>query len=173
MYIDEFQDYAEDSPVLETLFTQSRKYNLGMVCAHQSLSQLPPKLRATMATNCAIKFAGGVSAEDRADFARQMDVEPNFLTTTRRSVFAAWFRDIGAMHYPVEFGRLESEPEILPLPVIQNAMRLRYGPKSRPPETTTHSPSPLRDTPKSPSIEPSEGKGRAGKSDQVDEKSEW
>lgn len=134
MYIDEFQDYAEDSPILEMLFTQSRKYNLGMVCAHQSLSQLPPKLRATMATNCAIKFAGGVSSQDRSDFARQMDVDEDFISRSKRGLFAAWFRDLGTAYYPVEFGRLEKQPEIAELSVIRDTMRKRYGPLPKEPK---------------------------------------
>jgi len=126
LYVDEFGDYASDE--LEPFFTQARKYNLAMTCAHQSLAQLPEKLRAIMATNTAIKMVGGVSAEDRGNLARQMDCEPEFIAKAKRGTFAAWFRDLGTYYYPVKFGKLEALPEITPLSTIRDTMRKKYGP---------------------------------------------
>jgi hypothetical protein len=152
LYVDEFADYASDD--LETIFTQSRKYNLAMTCAFQSLAQLPDRLKAIMASNTSIKFAGGVSAEDRNNLARQMDCEPEFIGKARRGTFAAWFRDIGTVYYPVEFGRLEKLPEITNLSAIREDMRKKYGalPHSpTPPEAVNK---PILDTPE---------QGRGGK----------
>ncbi len=47
-YIDEFGDYAEDSPVLLDLFNQSRKYELGVIVAHQQFEQIPMGLQAAL-----------------------------------------------------------------------------------------------------------------------------
>ena len=130
LFVDEFADYASDE--LETIFTQSRKYNLAMTCAFQSLAQLPDRLRAIMATNTSIKLAGGVSAEDRGNLARQMDCEPEFIAQAKRGTFAAWFRDMGVTYFPVEFGRLEKLPELSRLADIHADMRRRYSPTPPP-----------------------------------------
>lgn len=137
VYVDEFQDYAEDSPIIAGAFEQGRKYGLAMTVAHQSLSQLPDKLQASLMSNCAIRLAGGVSADDRARIAKQMDVEPEFVSRTSKGNFAAWFRDMGTYYYPVEFGQLKMVSEIAPLSTIQDRMRKLYGPtKPRPDQQT-------------------------------------
>lgn len=161
LYLDEFQDYAEDSPILFNLFEQSRKYGLGMVCAHQYLDQLPPKLRASMAANTAIKFAGGVSVGDARSLAPQMRTTADFMASLPRGTFAAHFQGQEAVAYPVEFGRMEKLPQLERLADIQARMREKYGPKSRPDET--HFPSPP-DTPPPPinpanATSPEEGRG--------------
>lgn len=140
MYLDEFQDYAEDSSIMQALFTQSRKYNLGMVCAHQSLSQLPDGLKASMATNCAIKLVGGASAEDRNAFAKQMDIDQAYVGRGKKGTFTAWFRDQGVHDYTVEFGRLERQPEIGNISLIRERMREKYGPLPEEQKPTTNAP---------------------------------
>ena len=62
LYIDEAADYFDDN--IDTLLIQARKYKLGVTLAHQFLDQLTPALRASMMTNPAIRFAGGVSQKD-------------------------------------------------------------------------------------------------------------
>lgn len=125
LYVDEFSDYASDD--LETIFSQARKYNLAMTVAFQSLAQLPERLKAVMLSNTSIKFAGGVSAEDRGNLARQMDCEPDFIAKAKRGNFVAWFRDMGVTYFPVEFGRLEKLPELEHLTRIHHRMTVTYG----------------------------------------------
>ena len=46
------------------ILSQARKYNIGLIAAHQFLGQLDLKLQEAMSANTSIKFAGGVSAQD-------------------------------------------------------------------------------------------------------------
>lgn len=133
---DEFQDYAEDSQVLFNILSQSAKYGLELIAAHQMLgsAQLPDGLRGQLATNAGIKLAGGVSAEDRANMARQMDCEPEFIAAAKKGTFAAKIGDDKPIHFPVPFGRLEALPEIDTLPAIRSRMRKLYSAPPRPAE---------------------------------------
>lgn len=127
LYIDEFQDYAEDSHVLFNMFEQSRKYGLGLIVAHQFLGQLPMKLAASISANTAIKFASGVSSNDVKVLAGQMRTEPYNIERLPKGTFMAWFKDLGAMSWPVELGRMEKMPPRNDLKSIQALMRDRYG----------------------------------------------
>jgi hypothetical protein len=64
---------------LETLLSQARKYNVGVLFAHQHLDQLTPALRASVAANTSIKLAGGVSDKDARALASDMRTTPDFL----------------------------------------------------------------------------------------------
>lgn len=127
LYIDEFQDYAEDSHVLFTLFEQARKYELGLIVAHQYLGQMPNQLQQSVAANTAIKFAGKVSSEDARKLGNQMRVRPEFIDGMPNAAFAADFRGIGPAAYGVEFGKLEQTPELTSLSSIRDFMRQLYG----------------------------------------------
>lgn len=168
MYIDEYADYASEDPIMLDLFRQTRKFELGMIVAHQTLSDLPTKLRDVMLGTTAIKMCGGVSAADVGVLAKQMRVDTSYLDRVKRGTFAAHFRDIGFREYPVEFGRLEKVPPLQNLKQIQAEMRELYGPKSRQPETPSRSPSPEPVSPKNPESGP-QNRGREGKSFMTDE----
>lgn len=152
LYIDEFQDYAEDSHVLFNLFEQARKYNLGLIIAHQYLGQLPTQLQQSISANTAIKFARGVSADDARVLAKQMNVTPEFIQNQSVGDFASYLKDMGTTSYHVEFGKLERMPEINKISDIHENMRKRYGVKEvikTPPVT----PPP---EPETPELEPEE-----------------
>lgn len=143
LYIDEFQDYAEDSHVLFNLFEQARKYNLGLIIAHQYLGQLPTQLQQSISANTAIKFARGVSADDARVLAKQMNVTPEFIQNQNVGDFASYLKDMGTTSYHVEFGKLEKMPEINKISDIHEDMRKRYGVKEvikTPPVTPTPEP---------------------------------
>lgn len=138
MYIDEFQDYAEDSHVLFNLFEQARKYELGLIVAHQYLGQLPPQLLQSLSANTAIKFASKVSAQDARTLAAQMQTTPDFIEYQSPGSFAAYIRGIGTLAYSVELGRMERMPKISELSAIRENMRRAYGlpsPTQRPKKT--------------------------------------
>ena len=137
LYIDEFQDYAEDSHVLFNLFEQERKYELGIIAAHQYIGQLTPQLQQSIAANTAIKLAGGVSAQDSRIMAAQMHTTSDEINNVPKGSFAAYYRDIGTVPYYVDFGRLEKTPEITSLVDIQKDMRVLYGVQEKPPKTVT------------------------------------
>lgn len=136
LYIDEAQDYAEDSHVLFNMFEQGRKYGLGLIWSHQYLDQLPMKLRSSISANTAIKFAGGVSASDAKTLAGQMRVDPDMIDRQEKGTFFASFRGLGSTAWPVQLGRLENLKRATPeeLQAIYGRMMQRYGapPQDRP-----------------------------------------
>ena len=116
LIIDEAAEYVDDN--INALLEQARKYNLGVVLAHQQLEQLDSALRASIAANTSIKFAGGVSDRDARALAPDMGTTPEFIKSLRktkdRSSFACCVRNYteGALSYPVSFGLLEREPRM-------------------------------------------------------------
>jgi hypothetical protein len=149
LYIDEFQDYAEESKVFFSLFDQARKYNLGIIAVHQYLGQLPPKLQQSMATNTSIKFAGGVSPEDSAKLASQMRTTKEFIDGQPQLHFAAYMKGVGTATYPVEFQKLEKLPILEELESIQARMRALYGEEAISEESETEPEAPEEETEKS------------------------
>jgi hypothetical protein len=118
LIIDEAAEYFDDS--LETLLNQVRKFNLGIVFAHQYVDQLSPSLRASVAANTSIKMAGGVSDRDARALCADMRTSPDFLTRQRKdrtypprwTQFACHVRNVTdqALSLEVPFGTLESAP---------------------------------------------------------------
>jgi hypothetical protein len=141
LYIDEFADYAEDSSILLDCFSQGRKYELGMIVAHQNLGQLTPKLADTMSSSTAIKFAGGVSAEDSRKLASQMRTDYHLIDAQSKGTFLGYFKDIGVLPWKVQLGFIDTVPVITDLHSVQADMRARYGAKRR---TTSLDPEPPR-----------------------------
>ena len=140
LYIDEFADYAEDSQVLFNLFEQARKYELGMVVCHQYLGQLPQQLARSMSANTAIKFAGGVSAEDARALASQMQTKPEAIQAEEQFSFHAWFKGQRATSWKIKPGRLEALPQHSErdLDQFRDQMRMMYGSR----RGTVHRPPP-------------------------------
>src|SRR5262249_54151859 len=64
LYIDEFQNFANDAESLEKILSEARKYNLGLVLAHQFTSQLPPKLADAIIANAYSKIIFRVGVDD-------------------------------------------------------------------------------------------------------------
>lgn len=127
LYIDEFADYAEDSDFMLDCFSQGRKYELGMIVAHQNLSQLPEKLKAQMSSSTAIKFAGGVSAEDLRTLASQMRTITHEIDRQPKGTFLAYFKDIGTLKWPVKFGFIQSKPELHSIEEVHERMKELFG----------------------------------------------
>lgn len=128
-YIDEFQDYAEDSHVLFNLFEQARKYELGLIIAHQYLGQLPAQLQQSLSANTAIKFAGGVSADDARKLAGQMKTTPEYISNQAKGTFASWVKECGTIAFGVELGRSAKTPDVSSLSAIRDTMRKRFAEK--------------------------------------------
>lgn len=120
LVIDEASEYFDDS--LETLLNQARKFNLGIVFAHQYLDQLDPKLRASVAANTSIKMAGGLSDRDARALSPDMRTSPEFLNSQRKhngrppqwSEFACYIRNhtASAVSLRVPFFSVENAPTI-------------------------------------------------------------
>lgn len=128
-YIDEFGDYAEDSPVLFNLFEQARKYELGMIVCYQYLYRVPEQLRRSISANTAIKFAGGTSAEDNAILAKQMHTTVEAIEGQPELSFQAWIKGFGSMTWRVPYLRMENSPahDEVTLEAFREKMRAEYG----------------------------------------------
>lgn len=75
LYVDEAQDYFDET--IKSLLTQGRKFNFGLILAHQNLAQLRPRLRAVIMGNTTIKVVGGVSDSDARALALDMRTTTN------------------------------------------------------------------------------------------------
>jgi hypothetical protein len=64
LFIDEAADYFDEN--IEVLLSQARKFNVGIIVAHQHMDQLTTELRSSLAANTSIKMAGGVWASTNA-----------------------------------------------------------------------------------------------------------
>ena len=116
LIIDEAADYFDAT--LERLLAQARKFNLGVLFAHQHMDQLSPALRAAVAANTSIKMAGGVSNQDARLLAPDMRTSADFIGATRKRAksteFACYVRNLtdGAVRITVPFGTLEDAPQM-------------------------------------------------------------
>lgn len=112
VYVDEAQDYFDRN--IGLILAQARKYNVGMVLAHQYLGQLEPKLQEAFAANTAIKFAGGVSAKDARALAPMLYCQPELIEAQPKGSFAAQVRGQtkGAVPLSLPFGHMEAMPRM-------------------------------------------------------------
>jgi DNA helicase HerA-like ATPase len=116
LFIDEAAEYFDDN--IETLLSQARKFNLGVVIAHQHLDQLSTGLRSSVAANTSIKLAGGVSDKDARALAPDMRTTAEFITSmqkhSRSTEFASYVRNYtaNAVRLTIPFGALESAPKM-------------------------------------------------------------
>ncbi|MBR0960895.1 ATP-binding protein [Bradyrhizobium japonicum] len=93
VYIDECQDYLSTDSNFTMILEQARKQNVGMIVAHQYLSQLSQNTLDSLYANTSIKFAGGVSDKDAYALARNMRCEPSFIAEQGKGSFAAYVRN--------------------------------------------------------------------------------
>lgn len=116
VYVDEAQEYFDEG--VETILQQARKYRVSFVCAHQSLDQASPRLRAALFANTSFKCAGGVSAKDARALADELHTSADFIGSMKRrggrTEFAAWIKHWtpGAIRLSVPLGFLERQPTI-------------------------------------------------------------
>jgi hypothetical protein len=116
LIVDEAAEYFDDN--LETLLSQARKFNLGVVFAHQHLDQLTPSLRASVAANTSIKLAGGVSDKDARALAADMRTTTDFIASmqkkSRSTEFACYVRNQtgSALRLEIPFGAPEKAPQL-------------------------------------------------------------
>lgn len=113
LYIDEAADYFDGN--IDTLLIQARKFKLGVTLAHQFLDQLTPSLRASIMTNPAVRFAGGVSQKDANALDSDMRTTAGFLMGMHKSrgetEFACYVRNVtrSAVQLKIPLGTAERE----------------------------------------------------------------
>lgn len=129
VYIDEAADYFDRN--IGIILSQARKYNVGMVLAHQYLGQLDPKLQESFAANTGIKFAGGVSNRDSRALAPMLGCEPGLIEAQPKFSFAASIRGVTKGALPLQFppGHLEAMERMnaAESAAVKDAMRARYA----------------------------------------------
>lgn len=105
LYMDEAHEYLDDTTT--TLLEQARKYEIGLVLAHQNISeQLTAPLRNALSAGTAIKFAGKI-----LDMNEAKQVTATMRTTVERMealpqfYFLAYLAGIGTFDYRVDEDR--------------------------------------------------------------------
>lgn len=108
VYVDEAADYFDRN--IGIILSQARKYNVGMVLAHQYLGQLDAKLQEAFSANTSIKLAGGVSNKDARALAPMMYCQPDLIETQPKGSFATFIRGTTASALPLKFpfGHMEA-----------------------------------------------------------------
>ncbi len=77
--IDEFQNVA-DLEFIQTILSESRKYGVHLVLAHQYLKQLDQELIDAVLGNTAVKIIFKLSSDDAHKFAKILNLEPSIFT---------------------------------------------------------------------------------------------
>lgn len=114
--IDEAADYFDDN--IEELLSQARKYNVGVLIAHQNLAQMSSNLLSSVLSNTTIKMAGGVSNADARKLAPDMKTKPEFIEGMTKSGTGTAFavhvknRTATALRLEVPFLSLERAPSM-------------------------------------------------------------
>jgi hypothetical protein len=123
VYVDEAADYFDHN--IGIILSQARKYNVGMILAHQYLGQLEPRLQEAFAANTSIKFVGGVSAKDARAMAQALYCDASLIEGQPKGSFAAHIRGVSKRACSVRFpfGHME-EMEVMPHEERMNLQRL-------------------------------------------------
>jgi Type IV secretion-system coupling protein DNA-binding domain len=114
LIVDEASEYFDDN--IQMLLEQARKFNVGIVLAHQHLDQLSTGLKSAIAANTAIKLAGGVNDRDARALASDMRTSPDFIASMQKhpksTEFACYVRNATAqaLRLTIPFGALEAAP---------------------------------------------------------------
>lgn len=129
VYIDEAQDYFDRN--IGIILSQTRKYNVGMVLAHQFLGQLSSSLQEAIFANTSIKFAGGVSSKDARTLAADFHAEPSSIESQAKLSFSTFIKGTTkkAASIAIDYGVLEALPRLSEedLEVQREAMREKYA----------------------------------------------
>lgn len=137
VYIDEAQDYLNDT-VAEFL-SQARKYKVGVIIAHQYLTQLDNvsrNLKASVLANTAIKLMGKVELSDAKVMADRMRVKPDDLLDLVKkdqqyTEFLCHLQHItqAAVKIKVKLGVVNRKPQMTTgsFEQLRNEMRAKYS----------------------------------------------
>lgn len=127
IHIDEFQEYAGEEGFVLELFTQARKFNVGLTVAFQFLDQLHDQVRKAIMANTAVKLCAQNGAQDRRALASEM--ERDELPQIPKGKFHYHSKNDTFRYFNVEFGRLENLGQRPPseLEAMRQAMRVRYS----------------------------------------------
>lgn len=80
LYLDEFQNYTTDN--IRDILSESRKYGLSLILAHQYLDQLAQELRSSVLNTTGTLVCFRVGYHDAYQLAKEMFPASDFLTTS-------------------------------------------------------------------------------------------
>lgn len=84
-YVDEASTYLSPG-MIESILERARESRVGLILAHQSLSQLTrvsTQLESSVHTNTSVKVVGGCSHSDALSLSKEMGVEPHSLQSQK------------------------------------------------------------------------------------------
>ena len=127
LYIDEFQHYASGS--LATLLSESRKFGLGLVLAHQYLGQLTEPIKDAVIGNVGTMLAFRLGADDAAALEGEFGPELAALDLERLGQYRLVARVLARGASLTPFTARTLSP--MPLPEDAEAVRARILAQSR------------------------------------------
>ncbi len=135
LVVDEAHEYFDQS--ISDMLEQARKANIGMIVAHQSLSQAKGEGRRNIAdplmVNTATKIVWTSYRKDAAEFAGNMQVQANTILSLPQYTFGLYSRTQGFL--PIR-GKPDAFADDYDFPLrgnpyeLQEEMEDRYGPSS-------------------------------------------
>ena len=160
LFVDEASEYFDDN--IQALLEQARKFNVGLVLAHQHLDQLSSGLRSAIAANTAIKLAGGVNDRDARALAPDMRTSAEFIGSMKKhrnsTEFACYVRNYtaNAVRLAIPFGTLEQTPKMTESEhnAVIDRNRERFGANAQSPHSNAPSSDELRPNPTSSKEQP-------------------
>jgi hypothetical protein len=140
-YIDECYFYVENDPNALAIIARGRKRNLGLVLAHQWISQLGTDVPDALKGISAIKFAAGLNESDCHTLAAEMRCTWEFIRDQRRMSFAAYVKGMqNAESIMVPKLVMENMPKMSSpeFETVKNEMREKYSVAPRTPNRASH-----------------------------------
>jgi len=107
---DECHDYIAKDANVTAILEQARKQKVGLILAHQYLSQISQGVLESLFSNTSIKFAGGVSDRDAHAVARELRCLPSFIQQQPTGSWAAYIKNFTptAIALKIPFGTMEA-----------------------------------------------------------------
>lgn len=131
VYIDECHDYISSDANVTAILEQARKQNVGLVLAHQYLSQISQGVLESLFANTSVKFVGGVSDRDAHSIARELRCAPAFIQQQSTGSWAAYVKNhtAQAVSLKIPFGTMEELDKMTAAEreQVRQNMRERYA----------------------------------------------
>ncbi len=134
LYLDEFQNFCGiASTSYEKILSRARKYNLGMILAHQQTGQLQPDLLREILGNVSTLVSFQLSQADASklskEFISQYDYEIESVPTEellRLNIGQAYCK-IGKSAFPFSVPRMNDNPDRERAEAVVSESRRQYG----------------------------------------------
>ena len=144
VYIDECHDYIARDANVTAILEQARKQKVGLVLAHQYLSQISQSVLESLFSNTSVKFASGISDRDAHAVARELRTTPSFIAEQQTGSWAAYVKNQTgtAISLKVPFGSMEKleRMDADERHALRERMRDRYSVRPDQPIVNLHKP---------------------------------